>query len=187
MHCTDRNHFVIAYNRIIRYIRLGYNANSLYFQSIVPTGLSPPTLIVISPTSILISWSPPNSESAILFYEVTRNSSIIQEISVLQYTDNNLLPFTIYTYTITATNNAGSTESTSTTVRTSEDIPAGVAPVSVSNIQARSMLASWNAVSQPNGIITMYNVFTNSVDGDVLVFSGLAVSTTITSKFTDNF
>ena len=103
----------------------------------------------------------------------------------MQYTDINLIAFTIYTYTIIATNNAGSNESASTTIRTLEDIPAGVAPVSISNTQARSMLASWSVVSQPNGVITMYNVFISSVDGEMLVFSGLAVSTTITSKCKD--
>ena len=141
---------------------------------------------MISSTSIIVSWSSPSSESAILFYEVTRNSSIIQETSDLQYTDINLTPYTVYTYTITATNNAGSTVSGSTTVRTLEDIPAGVTPVSTSNIQARSVLASWSVASQPNGVITMYNVFISSVDGEELVFSGLAVSTVITSKFSDN-
>ena len=105
----------------------------------------------------------------------------------MQYTDINLTPYTVYTYTITATNNAGSTVSGSTTVRTLEDIPAGVTPVSISNIQARSVLASWSVASQPNGVITMYNVFISSVDGEELVFSGLAISTVITSKLSDNF
>ncbi|KAI6647890.1 Usherin-like [Oopsacas minuta] len=157
------------------------NENDEFGCSSIPTGLAPPTLTIISSSSILISWSPASSESAILFYGVSRNFTEIHQTTELEYTDTGLSPNTIYTYTITATNNAGLSESGGTTDRTLEDAPTGVSPVMLTNIQARSLQASWSVPTQPNGDITVYNIFVSSDNGDELYFSGLALTTTISS------
>ena len=158
------------------------------FYLLVPTGLSPPTLSVLTSASISVSWQIPSSQSAIQFYEVTRNLTVIHQTTLLQFTDTNLLPYTVYTYTIIATNNAGSTESLGTSGRTLESIPTGVTPISFNAIQARSLQATWTAPTLPNGVISLFQVFITSVNGVDLggvmnVSSGLALNAFISGYY----
>ena len=94
----------------------------------------------------------------------------------------------MFTYTIIATNNAGSTESLGTSGRTLESIPTGVTPIIFNSKQARSLRISWIAPTLPNGIINLYQVFITSVSGVELgevvnVFSGLAFSAFISGYY----
>ena len=154
----------------------------------MPTNLIAPTLSVLNSTSIMIAWLPPNSESAILSYQVLRNSTqIAQTTTTIQYTDTGLAPYTIYSYAIRATNNAGITESLPTLARTLEDIPIGVLTPTFSNVQARTVQSTWSVPTQPNGVITRYELSVIAINGAVMdqnVFSGLAFSTQVTGTYT---
>ena len=135
-----------------------------------PTDIDPPSLDVLGPTAIQISWSPPLSPNGIItLYEVRRRilnnplSETIQHLggpSILSFPNSGLEPFTTYEYRIRVHNTAGSTFSEWVNARTLEDIPAEVSlpVIADSNIFSRNITATWSPPARPNGIILAYRL-----------------------------
>ena len=85
-----------------------------------PEGISKPTLVSHTPTSVLITWSPPTEPNGeLLKYtiirrdEETNTTKTIVEVDprlkVLEYVDDSvdIVPFHVYSYRILARNSAG--------------------------------------------------------------------------------
>lgn len=134
----------------------------------LPAGVAPPTLTVLGPTTINISWTTPAQPNGVITqYQIRRRrlnqpfTEMIQHVgpaSILSFPNSGLFPFTSYEYRLRVTNGAGSVFSEWTAVRTSEDIPAGVSlPVfGIDNVFARNVTATWSVPTSPNGIILRY-------------------------------
>ena len=135
------------------------------------TGVTPPTLTVLGPTSIQVTWTPPLFPNGVIVrYEVSRRllgnvfSETIQHSggpSELSFTNIELTPFTSYEYRLTVINGAGSSlEREYVSARTEEDLPVGVARPMFADedVYARNVTATWVPPSTPNGIIVNYRL-----------------------------
>ncbi|KAL0969312.1 hypothetical protein UPYG_G00225390 [Umbra pygmaea] len=76
------------------------------------------------------------------------------------YTDTDLEPYTTYEYRVSAWNSYGRGSSNVTTVRTSEDVPWGMAPPHWSRLGDRNDVIQlhWKAPTKPNGYSSQYVV-----------------------------
>ena len=77
----------------------------LYLFSLEPSGLLPPAVEIKGPTSLEVIWQPPGKPNGILEYYVVRLPIPyveIRNISILALTFEDLLPYTMYSITLTA-------------------------------------------------------------------------------------
>lgn len=166
-------------------------------EQAVSEGVIPPVLIPLSPTTILVSWSPPISPNGVIMrYEVRRRlqdvifTETIQHIgdsSVLSFTNIGLTPFTAYEYRLNVINGAGSVFSDWASVMTPETIPSGVAaPTFADNdIFARNVTANWAPPTEPNGVLLNYRLEyrtildpTTNLPGSIVVIDMFPVNIT---------
>ena len=134
----------------------------------LPTGFSAPTLQVLGPTAIEVSWQPPTTPNGdIEMYEVRRMSDDLPfptlvhvgGPNVLAFNNTGLQPFTTYQYQVRVRNGAGSTLSDVAETRTPEDIPSGISNPSVLEVAATSVLVSWQQPSASNGLLLQFEVY----------------------------
>ena len=141
-------------------------------EQALAAGVTPPTLTVLSPTAVRVSWAPPTQPNGnISQYQIRRRilnmpltESIQQFISnpgpddELSFPNSALTPFTSYEYRLRVTNGAGSVLSEWVMVQTSEDIPTGLSLPMFSDgaIAARNVTATWAMPTSLNGIILRY-------------------------------
>ena len=145
----------------------------------VPIGLQPPTLMVLTSTSVDVSWMPPTMpRGVVLGYNVYRNDSRIANLSsdMFMYTDTGLLPHTVYSYAVSVRNSAGSVMSTATSARTGQDTPQGVPAPTVVAINSTAFRVTLAEPTQPNGIVLNYSVI---VDSNLVVPLGLMLVTSL--------
>ena len=129
-----------------------------------PEGLSAPTLIVLSSTSIQVAWEVPlQSNGVITVYRVFRTGGADNNVTVYSnlnrgFTDTSLTPFTAYTYTVQACTNGGCSLSPSMLARTDEAPPTDLGVPTLQALSPMSILVSWLPPDMPNGIIQQYNI-----------------------------
>ncbi|XP_068431767.1 usherin [Clinocottus analis] len=127
-----------------------------------PRGLAPPKVSHLQgqPSEVLVSWSPPLEPNGILqSYRIQRNNvsfSFSFDPTVLSYTDEDLLPFSTYSYSIIACTSEGCTTSTYTDITTLEAPPATVEAPRVESITSNSINISWSKPPTQNGEVTKY-------------------------------
>uniref|UniRef100_A0A3P9BUF9 Usherin n=1 Tax=Maylandia zebra TaxID=106582 RepID=A0A3P9BUF9_9CICH len=160
-----------------------------------PTGQTAP-LLDLQPdkdtklqTSFLLTWSPPAQPNGrILYYEVhrrldsptaTHNSDAVTAVyrnSSTTWKDNGLHPYTVYQYQVWAVNSAGHSASPWVSGRTGPAPPQGVGPPIFLHVSATSAVVDIHAPAQPNGIISLYRVFSLDHNNHTLVKSLLLYS-----------
>ncbi|KAG3258086.1 usherin, transcript variant X1 [Ictidomys tridecemlineatus] len=127
-----------------------------------PEGLLPPEISYVSmnPPKLLISWIPPAQSNGIIqSYRLQRNGMFYPfrfDTVTFNYTDDELLPFSTYTYTVQACTSGGCSTSKPTNITTPEAAPSGVSPPVLWVISASQINASWSPPSIQNGKITKY-------------------------------
>ena len=138
-----------------------------------PTLVDPPSVSAISATMIRLIWAQPEELNGVLIgYNVYRNGiQIFNRSLITEYTDLNLEPFTQYTYIIEACTNGGCTESSSVSNMTLPALPEMVSIPVIEDLQARSLVVSWQEPGQPNGIITQYLLYQVFNDGNTTILS----------------
>ena len=131
-------------------------------------GVTAPTLVVLGPTAISVSWTPPTQPNGIITLYSVRRRLLNQPITelpqhagppnILSFPNSGLTPFTAYEYRLQVTNGAGSVFSEWVTAQTREDIPNGIGlPLfDPSEVFARNVTATWMAPTSPNGIVLRY-------------------------------
>uniref|UniRef100_A0A3Q4ICD5 Phosphatidylinositol phosphatase PTPRQ-like n=1 Tax=Neolamprologus brichardi TaxID=32507 RepID=A0A3Q4ICD5_NEOBR len=77
----------------------------------------------------------------------------------LSYLVSDLVPFTEYTFRVTASTTVGEGPAADITEKTREQVPSSVLEVSYQNISSTSILVSWTPPINPNGRITHYTVY----------------------------
>ncbi|XP_061735051.1 usherin isoform X2 [Nerophis ophidion] len=133
-----------------------------------PRGLPPPTVSHVKgrPSEVLVSWTPPLEPNGLLqSYRIQRNNvsfSFSFDPTVLSYTDEDLLPFSSYSYSITACTSEGCLTSPHTSITTLEAPPATVEAPTVDSITSNSMNISWATPATQNGEVTEYVLKVNS-------------------------
>ncbi|TDH17235.1 hypothetical protein EPR50_G00006290 [Perca flavescens] len=127
-----------------------------------PRGLAPPTVSHLQgqPGEVLVSWTPPLEPNGILqSYRILRNNvsfSFSFDPTVLNYTDNDLLPFSTYSYSIIACTSEGCITSPHTNITTLEAPPATVEAPTAESIASNSINISWSKPPTQNGEVTEY-------------------------------
>ncbi|XP_052001042.1 usherin [Xyrauchen texanus] len=136
-----------------------------------PDGLLPPRLAAATPNSLQVAWAAPARHNAPgpLRYRLQMRSSASQQVhqlmdnetTVFSHVVKELEPFTEYHFRLLVSNSHGEASSQWVSLFTAQDSPGSVDPPVFSDIQARSASVSWSHPSQPNGIITHYNIYQN--------------------------
>ncbi|XP_061670381.1 usherin isoform X4 [Syngnathoides biaculeatus] len=133
-----------------------------------PRGLAPPTVSHLQgrPSEVLVSWTPPLEPNGVLqSYRIQRNNmsfSFSFDPTVLSYTDEDLLPFASYSYSVIACTSEGCITSPHTNITTLEAPPASVAPPTADFITANRMNISWMQPPTQNGEVTEYVLKVNT-------------------------
>lgn len=146
-----------------------------------PSSFAPPSVVVLSATTIALSWSVPGElNGELVGYQVYRDGeAVLPELTtMLSLLDQNLLPFTEYVYSIEVCSGGGCANSSSVSNTTSEALPEMVFDLIISNVSPRSVVLSWQEPGSPNGEITEYVVM--ELGASVEVFRGLNFTVTVT-------
>ena len=137
---------------------IGPFATAQTLQSI-PEEIPVPTLEVTSSSEVRVSWNSPAIPNGIITeYRVVRNGSDIRSTLDRVFLDTGLLPFTEYSYSITACTIAGCGNGPVTTVRTMEAAPAGVRAPTLTALSNTSIGITWMLPTMANGVINRYTV-----------------------------
>ncbi|XP_077419247.1 usherin isoform X1 [Vanacampus margaritifer] len=133
-----------------------------------PRGLAPPTVTHLQgrPSEVLVSWTPPLEPNGVLqSYRIQRNNisfSFSFDPTVLSYTDEDLLPFASYSYSVIACTSEDCITSPYTNITTLEAPPSTVQPPTVNLVTSSSMDISWTKPATQNGEVTEYVLEVNS-------------------------
>ena len=131
-------------------------------------GVALPVLTVLGPTAVRVSWTTPTQPNGVITqYEIRRRllgdifSETIQHLAgpdILSFPNSGLEPFTSYEYRLRVVNGAGDVFTDWVAVRTSEDLPSGVAtPMFAPEVVfSRNVTATWVPPTNPNGVILRY-------------------------------
>lgn len=157
-----------------------------------PDYLAAVELVYSNSSSLKIEWSPPllsNSEDQLFSYELVYRKKIVWNefgpITEPDYEDkiislfsnrilasffvlNNLIPFTAYSFRLTASNFYGQTTSVwSEDFYTSESFPMHQTPVKIIHLSSSSVFVTFSQASRPNGFIRLFRInvfkFTNQL------------------------
>ena len=155
----------------------------------IPSGLSPPTVTAVSATSAFVLWKAPEKPNGIITaYRVFRRPTnnplfiLIQFVGgpdTTSFTNQDLSPFTSYEYQVVAFNSKGQTESGWTEVMTLEAPPTGMAPPTFPLVQSNLVTVSWEEPTNPNGILTQYEVLYRPLLGELMSVATLSPNTTM--------
>ena len=99
---------------------------------------------------------------------------------LLAFTDSGLLPHTMYDYFITGINSEGNSSSALNRSRTLMARPEGLPQPQVSVLSSSSIVVTWSAPANPNGIINTYRLYRieSQTEAEKLIFVGLSFSHT---------
>ncbi|XP_077967518.1 usherin-like isoform X1 [Styela clava] len=146
-----------------------------------PSGLAAPIIeytLDHKPTKLIVKWSLPEELNGILqTFRVQRNSSIPLSFPTtqFQFTDTDLQPYSLYSYSVTACTAGGCVESPISVKRTLEEAPSFVSPPLVVSINSTALHVEWSQPTITNGVIQRYQVYVD----ERLKFEGLAMETLV--------
>ncbi|XP_037397596.1 usherin [Pygocentrus nattereri] len=150
-----------------------------------PQGMDTPEVWPSSAYSIMLNWTQPTKPNGLIFKyktvyqkqsrDPTLNSTPVTALTVpgdvYQAHVFGLVPYTTYSVRVEAVNGAGTVSSPWAAVRTLQASPSSLANFSVEKREhGRALLLHWPEPASPNGVIKMYNIFSD----DNLEFSGLS-------------
>ncbi|CAL9701681.1 unnamed protein product [Knipowitschia caucasica] len=144
-----------------------------------PHGLVPPTLTHITgrPTELMVFWTAPLQPNGVLqSYRIIRNNisfAFSFDPTVLSYRDEDLEPFSTYSYAITACTSEGCVTSPYENITTLEAPPSTVEAPTVNNISSRSLTVDWSVPLTQNGEVIEFVLRLN----DEVVFRGTDLQT----------
>uniref|UniRef100_A0A8D2ISK6 Usherin n=1 Tax=Varanus komodoensis TaxID=61221 RepID=A0A8D2ISK6_VARKO len=142
-------------------------------------------------SAVSIVWTGPKQPNGkILYYELYRRQATPSQLNqdpVLVYNGSStsfkdvlLLPFTEYEYQVWSVNSAGRTASSWTPCKTGPAPPQGLPAPRFGTVASTSAVVSISPPLKPNGIVSLYRLFSNSTKGkDVVLSEGTATQQTI--------
>ncbi|XP_056424309.1 usherin isoform X1 [Hyla sarda] len=115
-----------------------------------------------NPNHISIQWTKPEEDNGqILYYKLQKNNITLPfnfDYATLNYTDEDLLPYSEYAYSVVACTLGGCTISDPTHIRTLEGPPGALIPPKAEALSATEVNVSWSTPTIRNGEITKYIV-----------------------------
>ncbi|MGH0160152.1 UNVERIFIED_CONTAM: hypothetical protein FKN15_047159, partial [Acipenser sinensis] len=132
-----------------------------------PKGLAAPRVHHLddNPHNLFITWTPPEEINGVLqSYRLQRDNITFPfsfDTTTVNYTDEDLMAYTMYSYAIIACTMGGCTTSVPARIRTLETAPSSVGLPRLTTISATEMNISWSAPLIQNGEITKYTLLTN--------------------------
>ena len=130
------------------------NESSVLTLEDVPDQILPPNVSVVSARSLNVSWQEPLQPNGnILNYTLLLDSDPVFSGLQLQYTLNDLQPFTQYEISIQACTTKGCSESSRVYQTTPEAPPEGFNPPTITSITSDSVTVVISEVSTPNGLV----------------------------------
>ncbi|XP_018411554.1 PREDICTED: usherin [Nanorana parkeri] len=133
------------------------------------------------PNQIIIQWTKPRDENGnVLYFRLQKNNVILPysfDSATFNYTDEDVLPYTEYTYSIIACTIAGCTTSDLTPIKTVEGPPSFLKLPIVEPLSSTEVNVFWDPPSMPNGEITKYII---QIDKDTY-FAGKRLSMNVSS------
>ncbi|XP_069464673.1 usherin [Ambystoma mexicanum] len=138
-----------------------------------PIDLLPPRLdyVLENPHTILISWTSPRTPNGVLqSYQLHRNSIPFPfsfDASTFNYTDEDLMAYSIYNYTVSACTGGGCSSSEPASIQTLEGAPDVVSPPTLHPISSTQINVSWSPPLIQNGKIIKYMLRVNNEDYSV--------------------
>ncbi|GFO50464.1 usherin, partial [Plakobranchus ocellatus] len=119
-----------------------------------PAGVSPPQVLGLDPTSVLVTWSPPLQPNGAIESYVLRFPDPRLEVRPENGTRKvveGLTPYTDYAVTVTACTSGGCTESMPSRIRTESTIPEPTPAPSPTAVSSSRISVLWQPSSSPNG------------------------------------
>nr|XP_040024120.1 usherin isoform X2 [Gasterosteus aculeatus aculeatus] len=159
----------------------GQSAPLLDLQPDTHTGLQ---------TTFLLTWSPPAQPNGrVLHYEVYRRlgpTTDRRDAAALVYRnisttckDESLQPFTVYEYQVWVVNLAGRSASSWVDGRTGPAPPEGLGTPVFLHVSATSALVEIHPPAQPNGVVSLYRVFSVNYNNHTLLSEGTSHQQTL--------
>lgn len=146
----------------------------------IPFLIASPIPTPVSPTSVLVTWSPPAVPNGVIIrYILRRNGSVAFDGNSLSFTDSPLLPNQRYSYDIQAFTSVGAGDrSSASLITTPSDTPTGVTPPTLSAVSSTGILTSWSPPLTPNGVIQRYVLFImeEGGGGETVAYNGTGSS-----------
>jgi chitodextrinase len=135
----------------------------------VPTQPGTPVVAKIDSTKLFISWDASTDDKGIAGYDIFRDGAKINTLLIptISYTDENLTPSTLYSYTVNAHDASGNVSIMSLSGQgTTDPLPVQTSPTAPGNlvgtvISPTQINYTWNASSDVKSI-TEYRLFVNS-------------------------
>ena len=131
----------------------------------VPTGFSLPTLQALNATSVQAMWLEPTDTNGIISqYELVLvdlglgGEQVVFAGFGFSAIVSGLVPFTTYSFIIRACTSGGCGSSQATQVQTLEASPSLQPAPNVTTVNATSLIISWDFPSEPNGVVTQFDV-----------------------------
>uniref|UniRef100_H2YEQ8 Usherin n=1 Tax=Ciona savignyi TaxID=51511 RepID=H2YEQ8_CIOSA len=148
-----------------------------------PTNLNPPSVVIPQQNQMVleVSWTPPlNTNGVIRYYWLFRRRIIdndlasgmlerrlIANTTETTYTDDNVVPYSMYEYQVNARNGAGETTSSwSPPVLSGEAPPNGVPAPTFQDVTARSVRVTAQDPERENGEIRTVAIYMKQNDSD---------------------
>ena len=148
-----------------------------------PTEVAEPKVVQVSARAFSLRWDRPAEPNGVITKYVVEAATFGEERGQVyaglenEYTVTNLAPFQEYSVILVACTKAGCTSSAARVVETAEAPPEGVNAPVASTVEARAVELTWEAPSQPNGIVTSYTVHRAVGTGNAeMVYSGTATA-----------
>lgn len=142
-----------------------------------PTGIAAPTVVVIGSTQANTTWTPPSKPNGLILFYLLRYRLFILDIqgsvptvganvsaSTQQVVVSGLEANTDYEFQVVAYNGAGSVESPWQLATTQEGCPEQLQPITAAaDVSGQALFLTWNAPLKPNGGITVYRIYADTI------------------------
>ena len=148
-----------------------------------PLKVSPPTLFAVNSTALKVAWAEPFITTGLISaYQLHMNGVVLYEGLSMEYVATNLIPFTDYTFKLTACTKGGCTDSGEVVGKPEDDKPRSMRSPILKVMSSRSIEVSWQPPEYPNGIITSYDI---RRDGRLIYTESISVTGSLRTTYTD--
>ncbi|XP_076463865.1 usherin-like [Babylonia areolata] len=148
-----------------------------------PLSVSPPMLTPLSPSAIRANWSAPEmSNGEILRYRLSMDDAVVYEGLDMEHTVDSLVPYQQYTFFLTACTQGGCTDSDRITGRPEDSPPTDMDAPLLRVVSSSAIEVSWSAPTQPNGVISSYDV---RRDGNLIFTDSITPDGVLVTVYTD--
>ena len=124
-----------------------------------PHFMAAPIVTTISSSALSAAWTKPQVTNGLIrIYHLKVDNNTVYSGAGFKYTVSNLVPYQAYSFAVTACTFGGCTSSTSVIGRPDEATPATMLPPTLRLTTSNSIVVTWKAPLQPNGIVMLYEL-----------------------------